>query len=123
MSSILSRDEIRHRIAPVSADSQKSKPLAAPAEPPWPTMGDDAYYGLAGDVVREIGPYTEADPVAILVQFLTCAGNMFGRSAYHKIEGSHHHANLFSVLVGETSKALVGPRLRDRQDCGRSLVR
>jgi hypothetical protein len=104
----LSRDEIRRRIGLVPADNQKSKPLAAPAEPPWPTMGDDAYYGLAGDVVREIGPYTEADPVAILVQFLTCAGNIFGRSAYHKIEGSHHHANLFSVLVGETSKARKG---------------
>jgi hypothetical protein len=104
----LSCDDIRRRIGLVPADNQKSKPLAAPAEPPWPTMGDDAYYGLAGDVVREIGPYTEADPVAILVQFLTCAGNIFGRSAYHKIEGSHHHANLFSVLVGETSKARKG---------------
>jgi hypothetical protein len=104
----LSHDEIRRRIGLVPADNQKSKPLAAPAEPPWPTMGDDAYYGLAGDVVREIGPYTEADPVAILVQFLTCAGNISGRSAYHKIEGSQHHANLFSVLVGETSKARKG---------------
>src|SRR5262245_44530771 len=28
----------------------------------WPTMGTDAYQGLAGDLVREIEPYTEADP-------------------------------------------------------------
>jgi hypothetical protein len=81
---------------------------SAPAEPPWPTMGDDAYYGLVGDVVREIAPYTEADPVAILIQFLTCAGNLLGRAAYHKVESTYHNTNLFSVLVGETSKARKG---------------
>jgi hypothetical protein len=71
-------------------------------------MGNDAYHGLAGDVVRAIEPHTEADSVAILIQFLTCAGNIFGNSAYYKVEGSRHHANLFSVLVGESSKARKG---------------
>ena len=37
-------------------------------EPAWPTMGDDAYHGLAGEVVRAIAPHTESDPVAILIQ-------------------------------------------------------
>jgi hypothetical protein len=103
----LSHDEIRRRIG-LPADSQQSRPRATPVEPPWPTMDEDAYHGLAGDVVRALKPYTEADPVAILVQFLTCAGNIIGRNAYHKIEGSQHHANLFDVLVGETSKARKG---------------
>jgi hypothetical protein len=71
-------------------------------------MGTDAYHGLAGDLVREIEPYTEADPVALLIQFLTCAGNIIGNRAYHQVEGTRHHANLFSVLVGESSKARKG---------------
>lgn len=31
-----------------------------------PVMAEDAFYGLAGRIVREIEPYTEADPVAVL---------------------------------------------------------
>jgi hypothetical protein len=77
-------------------------------EPEWPTIRDDAYHGLAGDVVETIRPHTEADPVAILIQFLACAGNIIGRCPYHQIEGDQHHANLFAVLVGESSKARKG---------------
>jgi hypothetical protein len=106
----LSRDEVRRRIELVSAGNLISGAATTPhsAEPAWPTMGDDAYQGLAGDVVREIEPFTEADPVAILIQFLTCAGNIIGNRAYHQVEGTRHHANLFSVLVGESSKARKG---------------
>jgi hypothetical protein len=74
-------------------------------------MGDDAYHGLAGAVVRAIESHTEADPVAILIQFLTCAGNIIGNHAHHQIEGTRHHANLFGVLVGESSKARKGTAL------------
>jgi hypothetical protein len=100
------------------ADAIKPQPLPKPKETQdsqnshfaetWPKMGDDAYYGLAGDVVREIEPYTEADPVAILIQVLTCVGNIIGNRAYYQVEGSRHHANLFVVLVGESSKARKG---------------
>jgi hypothetical protein len=74
----------------------------------WPQMNEAAYHGLAGEIVRTIEPHTEADPVAILIQFLTCAGSIIGRAPYHKIEGDHYHANLFSVLVGESAKARKG---------------
>ena len=87
-----------------AASDQGSKP----PEPEWPTMGDDAYHGLAGEVVHTIEPHTEADPVAILIQFLACSGNIIGRCPYHQIEGDQHHANLFTVLVGESSKARKG---------------
>jgi hypothetical protein len=99
----------------VSADNQSSgatsdaQPVVPhPAEPAWPAMDNNAYHGLAGDVVRTIEPHTESDPVAILIQFLTCAGNIIGNCPYYRIEGSHHHANLFSVLVGQSSKARKG---------------
>src|SRR5262245_52488062 len=73
-----------------------------------PTMGDDAHHGLAGEVVHTIEPHTEADPVAILLQFLTLAGNLMGRTAYYQVEGDRHHTNLFAVLVGESAKSRKG---------------
>ena len=77
----------------------------------WPTMADAAYHGVAGEIVNTIKPHTEADPVAILIQLLTCAGNIIGNGPYYQIEGTRHHANLFSVLVGQSSKARKGTAL------------
>ena len=37
-------------------------------------MNDDAFHGLAGDVIRRIEPHTESDPAALLVQFLIAFG-------------------------------------------------
>ena len=43
----------------------------------YPAPPDEAaYYGLAGEIVRRIAPQTEADPVALLVQFLVAFGNV-----------------------------------------------
>ena len=79
-----------------------------PWERPWPAMDQEAYHGLAGDVVRTIEPHTEADPVAILVQVLTNVGNIIGRCPYYQVESDYHRANLFCVLVGQSSKARKG---------------
>ncbi|MDQ6853149.1 MAG: YfjI family protein [Actinomycetota bacterium] len=79
------------------------------AERPWPAPpADAAYQGLAGDVVRTIAPHTEADPAAILVQFLAAAGNACGRSPGFQVEADRHHVNLYVVVVGDTSKARKG---------------
>jgi hypothetical protein len=94
--------EIFEKVKRQEAAKQQAEPDV------WPTMNEAAYHGFAGDVVRTIEPHTEADSVAILIQFLTCAGSIIGRAPYHKIEGNHHHANLFSVLVGDSSKARKG---------------
>ena len=37
----------------------------------WPVLDDDAYHGLAGEIVRAIAPETEADPAAVLLSLLT----------------------------------------------------
>jgi len=75
---------------------------------PWPVMDDAAYHGLAGDAVHTISPQSEADPVALLIQFLTLAGNVIGRLPYYQVEADHHHANLFCVLVGTSAKGRKG---------------
>jgi hypothetical protein len=74
----------------------------------WPQLAPEALYGLAGDFVRLIEPHTEADPVALLEQFLCGFGNMIGRGAYSLAEADRHHANLFMVNVGESSKGRKG---------------
>jgi hypothetical protein len=75
---------------------------------PWPQLDEAALHGLAGDVVRALNPHTEADPVGILVQFLTTFGNIIGNNAYYQIESDRHHANLFSVHVGASAKGRKG---------------
>jgi hypothetical protein len=102
----LSRDEIRRRIGLAPTDNHSSGAELVHAA--WPTMAADAYHGLAGDVVRAVEKHSEADPVALLMQFLAAAGNIVGRCAYYQVEGTRHHPNLFSVLVGESSKARKG---------------
>jgi hypothetical protein len=71
-------------------------------------MDPAAYHGLAGDVVSTILPHTEADPVALLLQFLVSFGNAVGRARHYLVEQTAHHGNLFAVLVGDTSKARRG---------------
>jgi hypothetical protein len=107
---------IEETLPDVSAPADNPNPgapsIAPPLpEPTWPTMDSAAYHGLPGDVVRAIEPHTEADQVAILIQFLALAGNTMGRTAYYLVEDDRHHTNLFAVLVGESSKARKGTSL------------
>jgi len=76
--------------------------------PEWPTLAPEACYGLAGEFAQMIVPHSEADPVALLIQFLTYFGVLLGRSAYYQIEATRHYANLNSCLVGPTSKGRKG---------------
>jgi hypothetical protein len=83
-----------------------------PAITPWPTLADAAYYGIAGRAVRTIAPHTEADPAAILLQFLAAFGNMAGPAPHCVVESTRHNLNLFVVLVGDSSKARKGTSWR-----------
>lgn len=75
----------------------------------WPEpVAAEAFHGLAGDIVAAIAPRTEADPVAILSQFLVAFGNVVGRQAYYPVEADHHRANEYVVLVGPSAKGRKG---------------
>ena len=74
----------------------------------WPVMGRDAYFGLVGEVVRAIEPHTEADPIAILIQYLAFFGNAAGRGPHFRVEGDRHFTVLNAVLVGQTAKSRKG---------------
>jgi hypothetical protein len=73
-------------------------------QPAWPTVDPEMFYGTAGRFVDLVDPQTEADPVAVLVQFQALFGNIIGRSAYFLVEGARHYANVFVLIVGRTSK-------------------
>src|SRR5580704_1530734 len=73
-------------------------------KPPIPV----AYYGIAGEIVEAITPYSEADPVAILMQTLVAAGSALGHSPHYLVEGNKHTTNLFALLVGSSSSGRKG---------------
>ena len=75
----------------------------------WPApLGSQAFYGLAGEFVRLVGPETEADASALLFSFLVAMGSIIGRGPYYQVEGDRHYTNLFAVLVGQSAKARKG---------------
>ncbi len=78
---------------------------------PFPQPNEKCFYGLAGDFVRLIEPHTEADKMALLIQFLIYFGNIIGRSAYFLVEDNRHYTNLFGVLVGDTANGRKGTSL------------
>jgi hypothetical protein len=78
---------------------------------PWPELDHAAHLGLAGDVVRMIEPHSEADPIAILVQLIVVFGSVIGHQAHFVIEGTRHYLNLFTVLVGLSSRGRKGTAL------------
>jgi hypothetical protein len=78
-------------------------------DPPWPDpLPEEAYHGLAGEIVRVIEPATEADPAGLLFQILIGFGNLACRQAHFVAEADKHYLNEFVVLVGKTAKARKG---------------
>lgn len=76
---------------------------------PWPDAPDPAvWHGVAGQLVQAIEPFTEADPMAILGQFLVCFGNLLGRGPHWRYERTRHGLNLFLCLVGESGEGRKG---------------
>lgn len=73
-----------------------------------PVLGDRAFHGVAGEIVNTIGPESEADPAALLIDLLVSCGNAIGPSPHAYADGSPHPARLFAVCVGDTAKARKG---------------
>lgn len=88
------------------ASTQAGAPFSAST---WPEpLAAEAFYGLAGEVVRTIEPHSEADPAALLIQLLVAFGNVVGRDPHFTVDGVKHSMNLFAVLVGRSAKSRKG---------------
>jgi hypothetical protein len=81
---------------------------ATPDPPTWPVLEDAAYHGLAGRVISELEPHSEADPAHMLVSFLTGFGAAAGRGPHALAGNAEHPARFFAVVVGKTSKSRKG---------------
>ena len=75
----------------------------------WPDpLEEPAYHGVVGEFVRMVEPHTEADPAALLVQFLIGIGNLVGRGPHFMAEADKHYTNLFGAFVGRSAKGRKG---------------
>jgi hypothetical protein len=75
----------------------------------WPNaLNAAALHGIAGELVGMTEPHTEADPAAILLQFLVAFGALVGRGPHYRVEGDEHHANMYALMVGATAKGRKG---------------
>jgi hypothetical protein len=92
-------------------DSPPQQPEASPV-PQWPApLKPAAFHGIAGDVIEAILPQSEADPAALLIQFLIAIANLVGRGPYCVAQSTRHSLNLFTCLVGATSRGRKGSSL------------
>lgn len=88
-----------------------SAPLTAPGSRRrrWPApLTDAAYHGLAGRFVRLVGPETEADPAALLFQFLLFFGVAVARGIGFYIGATWHGLNEYLGLIGDTGTGKKG---------------
>jgi hypothetical protein len=92
-----------------AASSVSSVSSALGGVPSWPApLGEDAFHGIAGEIVRAIEPHTEADPAALLLTLLAAVGNLIGREPHAQVEATRHGLNLFVAIVGPSAKARKG---------------
>jgi hypothetical protein len=84
-------------------------PAASPSCLDRPTpMGMAAYHGLAGEIVAELAPQTEAAPEVLLLSLLAAFGSAVGRGPHRRVGDDHHGPNLFLAVVGKTSRGRKG---------------
>ena len=74
----------------------------------WPMADEAVFHGPAGEFVLRTEPHSEADPIALLAQFLIAFGAAAGRNVSYTVEATSHHLNEFCVLVGPTGKGRKG---------------
>jgi hypothetical protein len=89
----------------VQAELEIKETKGESARSNWPEpLRREALCGLAGDIVSTIEPHSEADPAALLTQFLVGFGSIIGRQPHFLAEADRHPCNLYTVIVGQTSK-------------------
>jgi bifunctional DNA primase/polymerase-like protein len=71
----------------------------------WPTLGQEAYHGLFGEMLKATSGNTEADPAGVLLGWLTCFGSVVGRGAWVTVGPRKHYPALYVGIVGKSSDA------------------
>jgi Toprim domain-containing protein len=75
---------------------------------PFPVLSEAARYGVFKEIVELGTRKSEADPAAVLMTALTFASAAIGTKPHMWVGDTRHHARLYSVLVGASSRARKG---------------
>lgn len=100
-------DEVLDALEGTPTPPPPSEPIAR-LSPAWPVLHQDAYCGLAGDLVCRLEPETESDPVALLAQLLAGVGSACGRGPHVRVENTRHGLNEFLAIVAATGRGRKG---------------
>jgi hypothetical protein len=95
--------DVRHTFSVITRDKSDQR-IAEWPDPP----SEEAYAGLAGEVVDLLANYTEADRASILAHFLLSFGNVVGAGPHAVVGDDHHGVNEFFVVAGQSAKARKG---------------
>jgi putative DNA primase/helicase len=95
------------RAAELIGDCEESD--AVHVNQPRPT--EAMLYGLAGDVGNTAAATTEANRYAACMGFLSFLSAMAGRDVYLPVGNTRHHARLFTLHVGRSSRGRKGDAL------------
>jgi hypothetical protein len=66
------------------------------------------FHGVAGEWAMNVEPFTEADPVGVLLSTLVGFGSAVGKSAHVQVGPTLHHCNEYGLLVGPTAVGRKG---------------
>ncbi|MGP4114157.1 DUF3987 domain-containing protein [Streptomyces sp. 4N509B] len=75
---------------------------------PWPVLPEEAVYGFPGEIVRTIGPETEADLAALLFTLYAAAGAMIGPRPHIFAGDCEQGARIWPLIIGKTSSGVKG---------------
>ncbi|MBZ5583377.1 MAG: hypothetical protein LAQ30_14440, partial [Acidobacteriia bacterium] len=78
---VLAMIRVRQDTPPESSEIRHSSAANWPA-----ALKPEAFHGLPGEWITMVQPHTEADPAALLVQFLVAFGSLIGRGPHYTAE-------------------------------------
>jgi hypothetical protein len=95
--------------------------VGKPSKPLWltpdglqpPPLTKLAMHGLAGEVIRTVGPHSEASTPALLMTFLVSFGSAAGHEPGFNVGRTRHGTNLNCVIAGATSSGRKGTSFND----------
>lgn len=74
----------------------------------WPTLRDEAWQGPVAEFIDLIAPHIEVAPEPVALGALVKLGTKIGRRARVQIGEHFHHANLYVLVVGNSSTGAKG---------------
>jgi Protein of unknown function (DUF3987)/Bifunctional DNA primase/polymerase, N-terminal len=102
---------------PTPAEARKATPAAVakatpakrlPIRSAFPVPDEAMFYGVAGEIVNSVDPYTEACRPAVLTHLLAGCGVMIGRGPRMVAGWAVHPPGVWALVVGGTSLGAKG---------------